>query len=223
MDVHCDRRYTHDSLGRLNHVRSVTLLRLRRLIPRTSKTLGSRRTLCDTTVLLDWSESSQASWRGPTYDTIASRDGGTGRRSGLKIRRPSGLGGSTPPPGPTTCTLAAHLPRSSTASRMIRSSLDVSCSADWIAASPRFLALTSRCRWALWCYRCPGSPVARRSLVDPRPSPPECVKRTHPCFAHSIGIRWRGLLFVVQKELCVLRRLNGREVQWCLTVVETIR
>ncbi len=24
------------------------------------------------------------------------RDGGTGRRSGLKIRRPSGLGGSTP-------------------------------------------------------------------------------------------------------------------------------
>ena len=28
-----------------------------------------------------------------------SRDGGTGRRSGLKIRRPSGLGGSTPPPG----------------------------------------------------------------------------------------------------------------------------
>src|SRR5271165_1325311 len=27
------------------------------------------------------------------------RDGGTGRRSGLKIRRPSGLGGSTPPPG----------------------------------------------------------------------------------------------------------------------------
>src|SRR5208282_4577336 len=29
----------------------------------------------------------------------ASRDGGTGRRSGLKIRRPSGLGGSIPPPG----------------------------------------------------------------------------------------------------------------------------
>src|SRR5580704_15315612 len=29
------------------------------------------------------------------------RDGGTGRRSGLKIRRPSGLGGSTPPPGTT--------------------------------------------------------------------------------------------------------------------------
>src|SRR5258708_23571717 len=27
------------------------------------------------------------------------RDGGAGRRSGLKIRRPSGLGGSTPPPG----------------------------------------------------------------------------------------------------------------------------
>src|SRR5579862_4167935 len=27
------------------------------------------------------------------------RDGGTGRRSGLKIRRPSGHGGSTPPPG----------------------------------------------------------------------------------------------------------------------------
>src|ERR1700758_4949062 len=31
-----------------------------------------------------------------------SRDGGTGRRSGLKIRRPSGLGGSTPPPGTST-------------------------------------------------------------------------------------------------------------------------
>jgi ribosomal protein S27AE len=31
--------------------------------------------------------------------TFPSRDGGTGRRSGLKIRRPSGLGGSTPPPG----------------------------------------------------------------------------------------------------------------------------
>ena len=28
-----------------------------------------------------------------------SRDGGTGRRSGLKIRRASALGGSTPPPG----------------------------------------------------------------------------------------------------------------------------
>ena len=28
------------------------------------------------------------------------RDGGTGRRSGLKIRRPSGLGGSTPLPAP---------------------------------------------------------------------------------------------------------------------------
>src|ERR1700745_2738831 len=27
------------------------------------------------------------------------RDGGTGRRSGLKIRRASALGGSTPPPG----------------------------------------------------------------------------------------------------------------------------
>src|SRR5580658_10523129 len=27
------------------------------------------------------------------------RDGGTGRRSGLKIRRPQGRGGSTPPPG----------------------------------------------------------------------------------------------------------------------------
>ena len=27
------------------------------------------------------------------------RDGGTGRRSGLKIRRPQGHGGSTPPPG----------------------------------------------------------------------------------------------------------------------------
>src|SRR5450755_2936080 len=32
---------------------------------------------------------------------VLSRDGGTGRRSGLKIRRPSGLGGSTPPPGTT--------------------------------------------------------------------------------------------------------------------------
>src|SRR5207248_4214632 len=30
---------------------------------------------------------------------LSSRDGGTGRRSGLKIRRPSGHGGSTPPPG----------------------------------------------------------------------------------------------------------------------------
>src|ERR1700751_288700 len=34
--------------------------------------------------------------------TTKCRDGGTGRRSGLKIRRPSGLGGSTPPPG-TNC------------------------------------------------------------------------------------------------------------------------
>ena len=30
---------------------------------------------------------------------LSSRDGGTGRRSGLKIRRASALGGSTPPPG----------------------------------------------------------------------------------------------------------------------------
>src|SRR5262249_2070246 len=29
-----------------------------------------------------------------------SRDGGTGRRNGLTIRRPSGHGGSTPPPAP---------------------------------------------------------------------------------------------------------------------------
>ena len=29
------------------------------------------------------------------------RDGGTGRRSGLKIRRGQGRGGSTPPPGTT--------------------------------------------------------------------------------------------------------------------------
>ena len=36
-----------------------------------------------------------------TYDL--SRDGGTGRRSGLKIRRASALGGSTPPPGTTAC------------------------------------------------------------------------------------------------------------------------
>src|ERR1700733_14335204 len=38
-----------------------------------------------------------------TYNkkAFSSRDGGTGRRSGLKIRRPSGLGGSTPPPGTT--------------------------------------------------------------------------------------------------------------------------
>ena len=35
-----------------------------------------------------------------------SRDGGTGRRSGLKIRRPSGLGGSTPPPGTTAINLS---------------------------------------------------------------------------------------------------------------------
>ena len=35
----------------------------------------------------------------PSGKITASRDGGTGRRSGLKIRRPSGLGGSTPPPG----------------------------------------------------------------------------------------------------------------------------
>ena len=34
-----------------------------------------------------------------------SRDGGTGRRSGLKIRRASALGGSTPPPGTTICYL----------------------------------------------------------------------------------------------------------------------
>ena len=33
--------------------------------------------------------------------TILRRDGGTGRRSGLKIRRASALGGSTPPPGTT--------------------------------------------------------------------------------------------------------------------------
>ena len=32
-------------------------------------------------------------------DPTSSRDGGTGRRSGLKIRRPQGHGGSTPPPG----------------------------------------------------------------------------------------------------------------------------
>ena len=31
--------------------------------------------------------------------TLPRRDGGTGRRSGLKIRRTSVLGGSTPPPG----------------------------------------------------------------------------------------------------------------------------
>jgi hypothetical protein len=34
-----------------------------------------------------------------TCGYLPRRDGGTGRRSGLKIRRPSGLGGSTPPPG----------------------------------------------------------------------------------------------------------------------------
>src|SRR3954447_19913875 len=33
------------------------------------------------------------------WERFTCRDGGTGRRSGLKIRRPSGLGGSTPPPG----------------------------------------------------------------------------------------------------------------------------
>jgi hypothetical protein len=33
------------------------------------------------------------------------RDGGTGRRSGLKIRRASALGGSTPPPGTTLLRL----------------------------------------------------------------------------------------------------------------------
>ena len=33
------------------------------------------------------------------YFEFSRRGGGTGRRSGLKIRRPSGLGGSTPPPG----------------------------------------------------------------------------------------------------------------------------
>jgi hypothetical protein len=38
-----------------------------------------------------------------------SRDGGTGRRSGLKIRRPSGLGGSTPPPGTTLNPKSAQL------------------------------------------------------------------------------------------------------------------
>src|SRR6266705_473512 len=37
------------------------------------------------------------------------RDGGTGRRSGLKIRRPSGLGGSTPPPGTKPKPLAINL------------------------------------------------------------------------------------------------------------------
>jgi len=33
------------------------------------------------------------------YVPTPSRDGGTGRRSGLKIRRSQGRGGSTPPPG----------------------------------------------------------------------------------------------------------------------------
>src|SRR5208282_417700 len=35
-----------------------------------------------------------------------SRDGGTGRRSGLKIRRASALGGSIPPPGTTAHSCA---------------------------------------------------------------------------------------------------------------------
>src|SRR5438876_2041643 len=36
------------------------------------------------------------------------RDGGTGRRNGLKIRRPSGHGGSTPPPGTTQSKFHLH-------------------------------------------------------------------------------------------------------------------
>jgi hypothetical protein len=38
-----------------------------------------------------------------SFACLMSRDGGTGRRSGLKIRRASALGGSTPPPG-TICS-----------------------------------------------------------------------------------------------------------------------
>ena len=36
------------------------------------------------------------------------RDGGTGRRSGLKIRRASALGGSSPPPGTKVLALAVE-------------------------------------------------------------------------------------------------------------------
>src|SRR4051812_42169067 len=39
------------------------------------------------------------------------RDGGTGRRNGLKIRRPSGHGGSTPPPGTTSPKTISSSPR----------------------------------------------------------------------------------------------------------------
>jgi hypothetical protein len=38
---------------------------------------------------------------GLNYFYVPSRDGGTGRRSGLKIRRGQPRGGSTPPPGTT--------------------------------------------------------------------------------------------------------------------------
>ena len=43
-------------------------------------------------VLQDWTESLDRS-------VHSGRDGGTGRRSGLKIRRGQPRGGSTPPPG----------------------------------------------------------------------------------------------------------------------------
>ena len=49
--------------------------------------------------------------RANLFAPLSSRDGGTGRRSGLKIRRSSDLGGSTPPPGtntPTISTPASH-------------------------------------------------------------------------------------------------------------------
>jgi hypothetical protein len=36
---------------------------------------------------------------GELFSIVQSRDGGTGRRSGLKIRRGQPRGGSTPPPG----------------------------------------------------------------------------------------------------------------------------
>ena len=56
--------------------------------------------LCDTELAeasIFWYFRRSASWQEPFAAT--GRDGGTGRRSGLKIRRGQPRGGSTPPPG----------------------------------------------------------------------------------------------------------------------------
>src|SRR6185437_6207287 len=50
---------------------------------------------------IDTDEPSNRSALHPLIKSKMRRDGGTGRRSGLKIRRASARGGSTPPPGTT--------------------------------------------------------------------------------------------------------------------------